>query len=122
MGFHAICFNPSDHDLIRGEPSGRRTYIDRLLSAEDPEYFDRLLSYQKILEQRNQVLKDVTHRFSKLIPEFTEPLIREGAFITYRRLLWISKYSDRLTKIALKIAPKQPQLSLFYTFLLLIIL
>lgn len=115
FGFHAICFNPSDHDLIRGEPSGRRQYLDRLLSAENPEYFDRLLLYQKILEQRNQALKDTTNRFSTLIPEFTEPLIGEGAFLTFSRLLWISKFSEKMQKIALKIAPKQSELSLFYS-------
>ena len=42
MGLHAIVFNPNDHDLIRGEPSERRSYLDRVLSAESAEYFEAL--------------------------------------------------------------------------------
>ena len=114
MGLHCIAFNPSDHDLVRGEPSGRRTYLDRLLAAENPDYFDQIIQYQKNLEQRNSLLKDGSRRFQPVLPDFTEKLIELGAQITQVRLQWLQTNAQRVSEIAHEIAPKQASMRLVY--------
>src|SRR5690606_10940015 len=57
LGFHTVVFNPSDHDLVRGEPALRRHYLDRVIAAEEIEYLKLLQKYQRTLEQRNALLK-----------------------------------------------------------------
>ena len=52
-GFHAVSFNPSDHELVRGEPKLRRDFLNQVLSAEDIQYLSVLKRHQKVLEQRN---------------------------------------------------------------------
>lgn len=115
LGFHAISFNPSDHELIRGAPSGRRAYLDRVLSAENSEYLSHLLTYQKVLEHRNQVLKQPGNRFYSVLGEFTDPLVKSGASIAFARIQWLSKHAARLEKIAQSIAPGQAPVVPSYT-------
>ncbi len=115
MGLHGISFNPNDHDLIRGEPSERRAHLDRLLSAENAEYFDQLIQYQSILDQRNSVLKDGGRRFYSLLSDFTEPLIEIGSSLTLTRLRWVRDHADKMAEIARKIAPRQSRIGLIYT-------
>jgi len=115
MGLHSISFNPNDHDLIRGEPSERRAHLDRLLSAENGEYFDQLIRYQSILDQRNRLLKDGSRRFHSLLSEFTEPLIELGSSLILTRLRWVTQHAEKMAEIALKIAPRQSRIGLIYT-------
>jgi DNA replication and repair protein RecF len=115
MGLHSISFNPNDHDLVRGEPSERRTYLDRVLAAENSEYFDKLLKYHSVLDQRNRLLKDGGRRFYSLLPEFTEPLIELGSDLTLARLQWVTQHTEQVAEIARKIAPCQSRIGLIYT-------
>jgi len=115
MGLHAIAFNPNDHDLIRGEPSERRSYLDRVLSAESAEYFEALLKYQTLLEQRNSLLKDGNARFHELLPEFTDPLIQLGSALTLARIGWVARNRVTVAEVARKIAPRQSEIDLVYT-------
>jgi DNA replication and repair protein RecF len=114
LGFHAVVFNPSDHDLVRGDPATRRAYLDRVIAAEDEEYLQTLQRYQKILEQRNAVLKNSDRPERHLLAGFTEPLIRAGALLSLKRLEWIHRLLEPLNNAARGIAPRQPPLRLAY--------
>lgn len=114
LGFHSIVFNPSDHDLVRSEPAIRRSYLDRVLSAEDIRYLDWTLKYQRLLEQRNALLKSLETPAPDLLLGFTEPLSELAARITQTRLEWLKRLADRLDGVARRIAPDQPVLRLFY--------
>jgi DNA replication and repair protein RecF len=114
LGFHSVVFNPSDHDLVRDEPATRRAYLDRVISAEDVEYLKALQKYQRVLDQRNALLKTYETPRPDLLRNFTEPLAQLGAYLTYKRLEWILKLSERLNETAHHIAPKQSFLRLVY--------
>jgi len=113
-GIHTITFNPSDHDLVRGEPSIRRAYLDRVIAAEDIEYLKAFQKYYRVLEQRNVLLRSETTVPAQLLYEFTEPLCQWGAYLAFRRLDWLRRLSDHLNRIFQQIAPKQPDLKLVY--------
>ena len=55
--FHAVIFAPEDLLLIKEGPSVRRRYMDLLISQVRPCYFHDLLTYSKLLQQRNRTLK-----------------------------------------------------------------
>jgi DNA replication and repair protein RecF len=114
LGFHTVIFNPSDHDLVRGEPSIRRSYIDRILAAEDVEYLKALQKYQRVLDQRNALLKSEPGPSKSLLAGFTEPLASYGSLLALKRLEWLSRLSSRLTPTAQRIAPNQPELHALY--------
>ncbi len=114
VGFHSIVFNPSDHDLIRGEPAIRRAYLDRTLSAEDPSYLKSLSRYQKTLEQRNALLKNELRPKPEVLDGFSENLIALGAQIAHTRLEWIVRLREKLDPTLQKIVPAALPLRAFY--------
>jgi|GEM_PF-485531 len=114
LGFHAIVFNPSDHDLVRGDPAIRRGYLDRVLAAEDVEYLKTLQKYQRILEQRNFLLKTSDRRQRDLLLGLTEQLSRYAALLAIKRLEWIQRLSRCLNDLSCQISPDQPYLRLIY--------
>lgn len=56
-GAGVIVFQPSDVDLFRNAPAGRRAFLDQLLSLGSPAYFSHLQRYQRALRQINAALK-----------------------------------------------------------------
>lgn len=56
--FPLVLSSPHDIDLIRGTGEERRRLIDMLISQGDPVYLDRLIRYNRALEQRNKMLRD----------------------------------------------------------------
>jgi DNA replication and repair protein RecF len=53
----SVLFAPEDLALIRGEPSTRRRFIDALLGSRSPRLFGVLSDYERVLKQRNALLK-----------------------------------------------------------------
>ena len=114
LGFHAVIFNPSDHDLVRGEPAIRRGYLDRVIAAENVDYLKLTAKYQRVVSQRNRILKSEQSPSREILAGFTEQMGSLAALITYKRLEWILKLEDRLNNTVHQIAPHQPQLRLIY--------
>ncbi len=56
--FHAVIFAPEDLMLIKEGPATRRRYLDLLLSQVKPAYFQELQLFNRLLAQRNRLLKD----------------------------------------------------------------
>jgi DNA replication and repair protein RecF len=55
----SITFLPQDLDLFTGPPAGRRGFIDALLCQLTPEYASVRLQYERVLKQRNALLKRI---------------------------------------------------------------
>ncbi len=54
-----VTFLPQDLLLFSGAPAERRRFLDELLSQVSPQYYESLSQYQKILQQRNALLKRI---------------------------------------------------------------
>lgn len=52
-----VLFAPEDLALVRGEPSGRRRFLDQLLVQLAPRLAGTLADYDRVLRQRNSLLK-----------------------------------------------------------------
>jgi DNA replication and repair protein RecF len=55
--FSSVLFAPEDLALVRGEPSGRRRFIDEFLVLLSPRYSGVMADYDRVLKQRNSLLK-----------------------------------------------------------------
>lgn len=55
----AVLFSPEDVALVSGSPSGRRRYLDLTVSQTSGPYLRALARYQRVLEQRNSLLKSL---------------------------------------------------------------
>ena len=52
-----VMISPYDRDLIQEGSSNRRKFIDNVISQNNKIYLNQIISYQKILSQRNALLK-----------------------------------------------------------------
>lgn len=59
---NAVIFSPEDLALVSGPPAGRRRYLDITQSQVDPHYLRALQRYQRVLAQRNHLLRQVRER------------------------------------------------------------
>lgn len=114
LGFHSIVFNPADHQLVQGDPAERRSYLNRVIAAEDIEYLKTLQGYQRLIEQRNALLKQQPGPRRELLRGFSEPLAERAALLTLMRLQWLEKAQNPVNAALQKIAPGQPPVEVAY--------
>lgn len=57
--FAAVAFVPEDLNIVRGEPSGRRRFLDDALVARHPVAAGALADYERVLRQRTSLLKSL---------------------------------------------------------------
>ena len=83
----AVMFSADDLELVQGPPAGRRRYLDILISQANPLYIKGLQRYQRVVQQRNQLLRVLKEgRAEALELEFwNDELVREGAWLTWQR-------------------------------------
>lgn len=80
----AVLLTPEDADLVHGSPSGRRAYLDGLLAKLSARYALLLREYQRVVEQRNALLKSAQGRHGAddpTLPAWTDRFIRLGTEI-----------------------------------------
>lgn len=56
-----VLFAPEDLALVKGEPEGRRRFLDDLLVARQPRWAGVRADYDRVLKQRNALLKTAVH-------------------------------------------------------------
>ena len=54
---NAVLFTADDLQLVFGPPSGRRRYLNILISQSDPTYLKTLQRFQRVVQQRNKLLR-----------------------------------------------------------------
>ena len=79
-----IYFSPEDLDLVRGDPTHRRDFLDKLLITQSPRLAGVISDYERVVKQRNTLLKTRAPE-SSLIP-WTEQLITYGAQLSAERI------------------------------------
>ena len=79
-----VYFSPEDLDLVKGEPSSRRDFLDKLLITRSPRLAGVISDYERIIKQRNALLKTRSPQ-SSLIP-WNEQLIAVGSILTTERI------------------------------------
>jgi DNA replication and repair protein RecF len=98
---NAVLFDSGDLEIIRGEPSIRRRFLDLEISQTSPRYVLALGAYRKTLEQRNRLLRDLRDGHAPgsaraSLPAWNESLTQHGARLMERRRLFL----DRLAQLA----------------------
>lgn len=89
-----VTFLPEDLDLFRGPPSARRRLLDRLLCQVSPAYLQELVRYQRVLKQRNALLKHAASDSD--LGTWEGPLAASGALITVARLELLETFASAL--------------------------
>jgi DNA replication and repair protein RecF len=100
-----ICFSPEDLDLVRGDPSERRSFLDQLLVQKSPRLVGVINNYERALKQRNSLLKSRAPQ-SSLTP-WDEHLANFGGEIIAERLKLISEIEPLFQEAYKKLSEKK---------------
>ena len=113
---NAVMFTANDLELVYGTPSVRRRYLDILISQVDRAYLKALQRYQRVVYQRNHLLKRVRERSSHTDElEFWDgELVTEGKYIIAHRLHAIQKLSELACSIHEELTGNGEMLALEY--------
>lgn len=114
--FYAVVFSPSHLSLIREGPAFRRKFLDTAISQILPRYEHYLHEYQRILLQRNTLLKDVM-RFPQLIDTmdvWEEHLARAAAAVAFCRARYVSRIRPKTIEVYDGISSGKEKLDVFY--------
>jgi DNA replication and repair protein RecF len=78
-----VLFLPQDLTLIEGSPSDRRRYMDNTLNQVDAAYLEALDQYEKVLPQRNALLRRIAdnHADPRELAYWDEQIAQKGAVI-----------------------------------------
>lgn len=92
-------FCGADLDLVRGEPSRRRRFLDLEISQLSPAYCQALGTYRRVVEQRSGLLKNMRERSNRAALEdhlevWTEQLITYGSRLIERRAHFIQRLNE----------------------------
>ncbi len=114
---NVVIFSPEDLNLIKGGPSERRTFLDNEISQIKPRYKYNLNKYNKILFQRNNLLKRIRYNKNdlKMIDLWDTQLIDTGVDIIISRTQFIEKISLISRDIHKEITTSGEELSVEYS-------
>ena len=88
LGFlNVVLFSPDDLQLVKGSPSMRRHFIDLGLAQVSKVYRHDLVDYNKVLQQRNSLLKNIAERKAKVdeLHLWDAQLVEYGTRLMYKR-------------------------------------
>ncbi len=97
--FTCVIIAPDDVALITGGSEERRRCIDTTLSQLDPEYLQQLITYNKVLQQRNSLLRHFAETGQQDLPlldVLDHQLAGPGAIIYQKR----RAYTQQLISLA----------------------
>ena len=88
-----VYFSPDEMKLIKEVPEDRRNFLDVSISQFDKPYLYNLLRYDKVLKQRNAILKSLNSNQTKIeqLKLFTPQLIDIAEKIIEKRIEFIKK-------------------------------
>lgn len=111
-----VVFSPEDLRLIKEGPTERRRFIDRELSHISKKYVKAIISYNRILNQRNNLLKKIKDQpnLKSTIPIWDEQLSDVGTKIILARIDFIEKLGVISKELHKSITDDKEELTLKY--------
>lgn len=89
---HSVFFNPQELKLVQESPEDRRRFLNVSLSQKSKSYFYALQRYNKILMQRNNLLKTGDYNLiTETLPAWDTQLATYSAKIIYERIKFINE-------------------------------
>ncbi len=113
---NAVLFSPEDLWLIKGAPSQRRRFLDIEISQASPLYYRNLLQYNRVVNQRNHLLKRIidSSKLPELLTTWEEQLAKLAVFIVNKRLETVKKLGMLANLMHRRLTGSRESLSLSY--------
>jgi len=113
---NVVLFSPEDLMLIKGMPTLRRRFLDIEISQASPAYYQQLLKYNRIVSQRNTLLKKIRDNKEKsdMLDTWDQQLIVAALQIVKKRTIAIKKLAMLANLMHRKITDNKENLTVIY--------
>ncbi len=113
---HIVFFSPEDLSLIKNGPAGRRHFLDMEISQLDPGYLQQLILYNKLLYERNNLLKQIhlAPSLADTLDGWDEQLINAGEFLIRKREKFIGFMDEIMREIHEKLTGGKEKIRVEY--------
>ena len=113
---NVVFFSPEDLSIIKNGPSERRRFVDMELCQLDSFYIYNLNHYNKIVNQRNKLLKDMYFNPSlkETLNIWDSQLVSFGSKIIERRKLFVEQLNEIIFDIHKKLSGDKEELIIHY--------
>ena len=103
---HFVFFSPEDLGIIKNGPSERRRFLDMELCQLDRIYVSALSDYNRVLQQRNRLLKDLSFRPQDMetLDVWDEQLVRYGSVLIRARERFVERLGGIIRPIHRKLS------------------
>ena len=111
-----VFFSPEDLNIIKDGPAGRRRFIDLELSQLDKIYLSNLSNYNRIINQRNSLLKDLygQEHLLETLDIWDMQLAAYGTKILERRREFVEQVNEIISDIHFKLTGGRERIRLIY--------
>lgn len=111
-----VFFSPEDLNIIKNGPSERRRFINMELCQLDKVYLYNLTNYNKVMKQRNYLLKDINFRpdLKETLLIWDEQLVQYGIELMKERKRFIEKLNHIIYPIHKHLSGDKEDLQLLY--------
>jgi DNA replication and repair protein RecF len=112
----AVLFTTDDMELVRGAPSGRRRYLDVMLSQADRAYARALSRYNKVVTQRNALLKRIQEGDAKIgeLDYWDDELAGDAATLLASRARCMSDVAPAAADAHTRLSGEREELAVAY--------
>jgi DNA replication and repair protein RecF len=116
IGFQpVVILTPGDQSLIEGASAERRRFLDFYLSQTDRHYLTAMMQYNRILHQRNALLKTYGRSTdSLLLNSYSEKMAPLAAEISKARDIFLSSLNPLVVKLTQQVSNMRDIVSLEY--------
>lgn len=113
---HVVFFSPEDLNIIKNGPSERRKFLNSEISQMDRIYYSNLADYNKVLQQRNQLLKDIYFRPSLMptLDVWDQQLVHYGSRIIESRAAYIKELAEVVKGLHSKLTGGREEIEISY--------
>lgn len=113
---HVILFSPEDIEIVKDGPQRRRRFLNMMISQLRPTYLYQLNKYQKTVEQRNNLLREIKIGKSQeaLLEIWDEKLVEHGIIIARYRKEFLDKVQKKIIPIHSEITEGKEEIKLIY--------
>lgn len=91
-----LLFSPYDLELIQGSKSARRRFLDLELSLIDKTYLRGIMTYKKLLKERNELLKIYSEDKKLMLDVLTSQLIELIYKLSKQRIQFLNQINEKL--------------------------
>ena len=113
---NVVFFSPEDLGIIKNGPAERRRFVDMELCQLDGVYLYNLNHYNKIINQRNRLLKDMylNQGLKETLEVWDMQLVSFGTKIIERRALFVKQLNEIIYGIHRKLSGDKEELQICY--------